>query len=45
MLQALNIKLISLKRIAIGELRLDNLKPGEYRFLEEEELQKLKSNK
>jgi len=42
MLQALNIKLISLKRIAIGELRLDNLKPGEYRLLKEEEIQKLK---
>lgn len=45
MLQAVGIKLLNLKRISIADLNLGSLKPGEYRFLNIEDVKKLKSNK
>ena len=43
MLSALGYEVISLKRVAIGKIRLMNLPKGEYRALTEEELKYLKS--
>ena len=43
MFQAVNNKVIFLKRISMGNLKLDlSLKPAEYRFLSEEEIKMLK---
>ena len=43
MFAAVGNKVIYLKRVSIGELKLDEaLKPGEYRNLTEEELELLK---
>lgn len=42
MFQAVGNKIIYLKRISMGKLELDDtLKPGEYKFLEDEDLDKL----
>ena len=44
MLQAVDNRVLALKRTAFGCLRLDEtLKPGEYRMLTESEIQELKS--
>ncbi len=44
MLQAVGNKVVALKRLCIGSLKLDeNLKPGEYRALTAEELKDLKA--
>ena len=42
MCEAVNLPVVRLKRIALGELRLDNLKTGMYRALHESELAGLK---
>ena len=45
MFKALNMEVVYLKRLSIGDLVLDeNLKPGEYRELTEEEILNLKQN-
>lgn len=44
MFQSFGIKLLSLKRIAIGNLKLGSLKPGQYRLLSEAELKSLRQN-
>lgn len=41
MMQAAGVKLLSLKRIAIGQLELGSLKPGEYRILSGDDLRKI----
>jgi 23S rRNA pseudouridine2605 synthase len=41
LLKAVNFRVQSLKRIRIGELRLGNLKPGEYKFLKKEDIDKI----
>lgn len=42
MFSAVGNKVVFLKRVSMGSLQLDNsLKPGEYKFLEEEDLDKL----
>ena len=43
MCSSLNHEVISLKRVAIGELQLGYLKPGEWRYLTEKELNYIKS--
>lgn len=43
MFAALNIHLIKLKRIRIGPLKLGDLKRGEWRFLNDDEIDKLKN--
>ncbi len=43
MSQALNLKVLQLKRIAIGEISLGDLAPGKYRHLNEKELAYLRS--
>jgi len=42
MCAAIGHPVLRLKRIQIGSLKLGNLKPGEYRFLTEKEIKKLK---
>lgn len=42
MFEYIGTKVLSLKRVAIGNLELNNLKPGEYRELTPEEIQYLK---
>ncbi|MBR9691332.1 rRNA pseudouridine synthase [Candidatus Woesearchaeota archaeon] len=39
--KAVNIRVLSLKRIRIGYLKLGNLKPGEYKFLKKEDIDKI----
>ncbi|MGB9767388.1 MULTISPECIES: pseudouridine synthase [Dictyoglomus] len=43
MLALFGYEVLKLKRIQIGEIRLGNLKPGEFRFLNDEEIKWLKS--
>ena len=45
MISAIKGRVISLKRVAIGSLKLDNLKIGTYRYLTNEELKSLLSLK
>jgi len=45
MLEAAEIKLLSLKRIAIGQLELGDLKPGKYRILDDSDLKKMTQKK
>ncbi|MDP3990218.1 MAG: pseudouridine synthase [archaeon] len=45
MLEAAEIKLLSLKRIAIGHLELGDLKPGRYRILDVDDLKKMTQKK
>ncbi|MCX5798135.1 MAG: pseudouridine synthase, partial [Proteobacteria bacterium] len=35
----INHQVLKLKRIRIGKIRLGNMKPGEYRFLEKNEIE------
>lgn len=43
MLALFGYEVLKLKRVQIGEIRLGNLKPGEFRFLSDEEIKWLKS--
>ncbi len=45
MLEAMGSKTLALKRVAVGPLKLRNLKPGEYRELSESEVKKLMLSK
>lgn len=42
MCEALDLKILTLKRVAIGELRLGNLAPGEWRYLTRAQVDSLK---
>lgn len=42
MCEALELKIMTLKRVAIGELRLGNLAPGEWRYLTRAQVDSLK---
>ena len=41
MIEAINNKVVSLKRISIGKLKLNNLKAGEYIYLKEQDIRKI----
>ena len=41
MIEAINNKVVSLKRISIGRLKLNNLKVGEYTYLKEQDIRKI----
>ena len=43
MCEAVNHEVLTLKRIAIGKIKLEDLKPGEYRHLTQEEIEYLKN--
>ncbi len=45
MLALFEYEVLKLKRVQIGEIKLGNLKPGEFRFLNDEEIKWLKSLK
>lgn len=45
MFQAINHKVVHLKRTAYGQLRLGTLGPGKYRILDDKDLKKIFSNK
>ena len=44
MCQTQNLRILTLRRIAIGELELGNLAPGQWRYLTRSQVQYLKSN-
>lgn len=44
MCQSQNLRILSLRRIAIGDLELGNLAPGQWRYLTQSQVQYLKNN-